>query len=351
MNLDFFKIFFKKHKILSVFLIILYILTVSASIFLLVQWVSVSTMDFPTERHYVTYMKGVWAPAAPFLITKEDIAQMKDDNMNTLSLGPTPGPLSITTLRLIKEAKKQGMAVHIAPQVVAGWSTDGDISDKKLEKYTKGILKLAELCEKYGVEYFSPMNEADLALGRNRAVKWHAEILPEIREVYSGKVIAKWSCWADDDSADDSINNESEAYVYRVKASKDFDGVMLDYASPTPFQFKYMFDASKEKEEGDDYRPCSLEEIVIATSQAAEEIGIPIYVGEFYVEVAEAPFGLTSDRKIFNEEEHAEYVSKFLDIVMPHYDGVLNCFWRMPRSGSIRNTPAEQVVKEKFGKY
>jgi len=352
--------FFKKHKILSVFLALFCIFILGSSVFLLIKFVSVSIMDFPTERHYVTYMKGVWEPSTPFLITADDIIQMKDDNINTLSLGPMvslPFPLSnmdeLTITGLIKEAKKQGMAVHIAPQIMGGFDVDPETLYPNLEQYTTNILHWAELSEEYGVEYFSPLNEADLALHRNKAIEWHAEILPKIREIYSGKVIAKWSCWDDDDSIDNSVNNETEAYVYRVRASGDFDGVMLDIplASQEEWQYKYFLDISEEWDrENDPWRPSSLEEIIIATSQASEEIGIPIYVGEFHVETTEAPFGLTSDKVIFTQTEQAEIYGKFLDIVMPHYDGVIHCFWIFP-GGGIKNTPAEHVVKEKFGKY
>ncbi len=356
MKLTRFKLFFKKHKILSVFLIIFYVFITGTSVFLIVKSIQVSTMDFPTERHYVTYMKGIVEPALHFLITASDITQMKSDNMNTIQVyfSPyLPSPFyeieNIFTLGLIKEAKNQGMAVHVAGQGGPSPPPSDTLTNEQINTYTVRALEWAELCEECGVEYFTPLSENDLVLGRNRAVEWNAEILLQVRDVFSGKVLTQWSCWSDDDSADD-LNNQTEAYVYRVMASTDFDGVMLDFASPTPFRMKYLFNMSKEKEEGDDYRPCSLEEMVKATSQAAEEIGIPIYVGEFYVETGEAPLGLTGDRLIFNEEEHAEYTTKFLDTVMPYYDGVIHCFWIFP-GGGIKNTLAEQVVKEKFGEY
>ncbi len=254
-------------------------------------------------------------------------------------------------LGVIKEAKKQGLAVHVAGQAGPFGSPEG-ITERKIEIYTRRVLEWAELCEECGVEYFSPIAEADLLLDRDRAIAWHAEILPEIRRVFSGKVLAHWSCYSPDDVETQEERQGDwelvDAYCYRVEASADFDGVMLDYQSPTPLMMKYWFDPLKMKEESDPWRPNSLETIAIATFEAAAEMGIPIYVGEFYVETGEAPFGLNTGRAIFSKEEQAEYVGKFLDIFMPHYDGVIYCSWFSFLNG-IEDTPAEQVMKEKFG--
>lgn len=343
--------FFKRHKIWSGFIGIIVVVVVSISIFWLIKSIAVNNTDCPMERHYVTFMTGVGEPAAPFLLDKGDLAQMKEDNMNTLQIYFSqylPAPLYQIErpfiLGVIKEAKKQGLAVHVAGQTGPFGSSEGT-TEKKIEIYTKRVLEWAELCEECGVEYFSPIAEADLIMNRDRAIAWHAEILPEIRKIFSGKVLAHWSCYSPDDV--EMQLEEVDAYCYRVKASGDFDGVMLDFPSPTPLQLKYWLDPSKPKEEGDPWRPNSLETIAKATSEAAAELGIPIYVGEFYVETMEAPFGLTSDRVIFNEEEQAEYVSHFIDIFAPHYDGIIHCFWT--GGSGVKGRAAEQVMKEKFG--
>ncbi len=303
----------------------------------------------------MTFMTGAVEPAFPFLLGKGDLARMKEDNMNTLQIYFSqylPAPFYQIErpfiLGVIKEAKKQGLAVHVAGQTGPAGSSEGT-TEKKIEIYTRRVLEWAELCEECGVEYFSPIAEADLLLGRDRAVAWHAEILPEIRKVFSGKVLAHWSNYGADDHAT-SLKRHGDwemvdAYCYRVNASADFDGVMLDIQSPTPLMLKYYFDPSKPKEEADPYRPNSLETIAIATSEAAAELGIPIYVGEFHVETELSPVG---DRVKFSKEEQAEYVGKFIDTFAPHYDGIIHCSWFSLING-IEDTPAEQVMKEKFG--
>lgn len=347
--------FFKRHKVWSVFLGIFCAFIVGISLFWLVISIAVSNRDCPTERNYVTFMTGVVEPAFPFLLDKGDLARMKEDNMNTLQIyfsSYLPSPFyqieKPFILGVIKEAKKQGLAVHVGGQPGPSASEEA-ITDKKIETYTKRALEWAKLCEECGVEYFTPMGEADGVMGRDRGIAWHAEILPEIRKVFYGKVYAHWANYGADDVAM-SLERHGDwemvdAYCYRVEASGDFDGVMLDFPSPTPLQLKYWLDASKPKEEGDPYRPNSLETIAIATSEAAAELGIPIYVGEFYVETELSP---VSDRAKFSKEEQAEYHGKFIDTFAPHYDGIIHCSWFSLING-IKDTPAEQVMKEKFG--
>jgi hypothetical protein len=66
-------------------------------------------------------------------------------------------------------------------------------------KWNRLVLEYAELAERYGVEMSAPMHEADIGWeilreeeslrGYERASEWGQEILPEIRERYSGEVV------------------------------------------------------------------------------------------------------------------------------------------------------------------
>jgi hypothetical protein len=121
---------------------------------------------------------------------------------------------------------------------------------------------------------------------------------------------------------------------------------MLDIplASLEEWQLDYFWDPTKEKESQHDWRPCSLEEMVLATSAEAERLGLPIYVGEFHCETKQAPGG---GKVVYSEEKQAETIGRFIDVVSPHYDGIIHCFWNFT-SGGIKGKPAEQVIKEKF---
>ncbi len=376
-HLNLFKTFFQKQKILAItsvlvfFIIILFVLGI---LFWAGKSIQVSMIDTPTERHYVDYMAGVLDPAMQMTLTSEDIEQMKEDNINTITIYPStylPSHLSFFyefekpyLIGVIKKAKKQGLAVRVSGQS-GGAPPSEDVFFERRDLISDRVLEWAEISEELGVEYFSPWTEVD-AMGFQRAVDWHSEILPKVRQKFSGKVFAGWACCSSDDvftedflpSEYGEVHDESDigqtygraiGFVRRIKASKDFDGVMLDYQAPTPLMMKYFFNSSKTKKPEDPYRPDSLQDIVKYSSQTAEEVGIPIYVGEFYVETAEG--GFSKNAKVFNEEEQAEYIRKFLDMVMPHYDGVNHCMWSNPFSGGIKDKKAEKVIKEKYGKY
>jgi len=317
MSLD----FFKKHKIFSAFLILIIILIA----ILLIYLISVR-VGIPKERNYVSYMKGVWEPALPYFIAK-DMKRIKEDNINIVSLGPiihAPN-LVVKILRqpligVIKEAKKEGIAIHIAPQAFGPGPPDPDnLDDETLEEYTSKILEWAEFSEKYGVEYFSPLNEPNIVMHSERAIEWQNNLLPKIRKVFSGKIIAKWA----------------GADIEHIQASKDFDGVMFD-----------IFPPDKEEELEEFY--IELEDTVKITSQEAKKLNLTIAIGEFAIpvykpeRVAEIMPGF-----IVSEEEQAEFTAKYLDIVMPYYDGVIYCGWSVEGYG-IKEKPVEQVIKEKF---
>ncbi len=60
-----------------------------------------------------------------------------------------------------------------------------------LKKFDEVVIKWARIAEEYGVDGFAPLNEpGKLVWDFNDASRWLQEILPEIKQVYSGQVIA-----------------------------------------------------------------------------------------------------------------------------------------------------------------
>jgi hypothetical protein len=181
-------------------------------------------------------------------------------------------------------------------------------------------------------------------------------------------VFAGWACCSSDDVYTEDLPRTpfwdetgtgmemTDALVFRVNASGDFDGVMLDIVTPQEWEMKYWFNSSKEKEEADPYRPDSLEKIITGTSIAADELDIPIYIGEFDISPIRPPFGLGGNKAVIESNtERADYYRKCLDIVMPRYDGVIHLGflednWLTSVFG-IDNTLTKQVIKEKYGEY
>lgn len=324
MNLN----FFKRHKILSGFLIFISILI----IIFLIYSISVR-VGIPKERNYVTYMKGVWEPdylfSFPFMA--KDMKRIKDNNINIISLGPpihAPAPVTkvikLQVLRIIKAAKKEGIAICISPQAMGPFPPNPDaVDDRKLEKYTARVLKWADFSEKYGVEYFSPLSEAGLCLHKDRAIEWQNKLLPELRKRFSGKIYTKWA------------NYHTPECIELLRASKDFDGVMFDIFPPD------------EKELLEEFY-IELEERVKATSEEAKRLNLSIAIGEFAIPTSKGK--LTEEivpGPVVSKEEQAEFTAKYLDIVMPYYDGVLYCGWLLDNY-RMKGNPVEQVIKEKF---
>ncbi len=341
--------FLKKHKILSGFLIFICIVIITFSVF------SISVrVGIPKERHYVSYIKGIWEPWPPIELA-QDMERVKEDNINLVSFGPLVIYPAVQffyeplMFNLMKQAKKNGLAVHIAPQAFGpGGAEPGNVDEKDIEKYTEKVIGWAKISEKYGVEYFSPMTEADYVLGPDRAVEWHKEVLPEIREVYSGKVIAKWTprcgCVTDMDiGLLDCVAAEHEfgynwtiATLQRVVASKDYDGVMLDVFPP---------DNIEELETFHEW----FEDSVKKTSSEAKKYNIPIYIGEFATATEKPKFlEKIMGGPLVSKEEQAEFTARYLDAVMPYYDGVIYCGWSLPGYG-VKDKPVEQVIKNRFG--
>ncbi len=302
----------------------------------------VSRMGIPTERHYPNYIKGVWEPWPPVDLA-QDMERVRQDNINLVSLGPLviePGMeffYEPTIYNAVKQAKINGFAVHIAPQAFGSEGADpSKVSDKDLEEYTEKILFWAKESERMGIEYFSPMNEPDCVLGPDRAVEWHKKVLPEIRKVYSGKVLAKWGCG---ECMAAGCDYEGDYYrtalLQRIEASGDFDGVMLDMFPPEkPDEFEGFLGW--------------LESAVVNFSEEAERQKIPIYIGEFAIatekpELAEK----IMPGPVVSEEEQAQFTAAYLDIVMPRFDGVVYCGWALPGYG-MKDKTVESVIAGKF---
>jgi hypothetical protein len=69
-------------------------------------------------------------------------------------------------------------------------SIPGSILNKVLENYEPVVIELAKIAEEEGADVFAPMAEPDLKMGSaTKASKWSQDMLPKIKEVYSGKLL------------------------------------------------------------------------------------------------------------------------------------------------------------------
>jgi hypothetical protein len=96
----------------------------------------------------------------------------------------------------VSAAKAYGLDVYIIPFLMwEGWEGGGvekvpeEHLDNFLEQLNDRAIQWAEFAERNDVEMLTPMCETHLYLGWEGSSQWHQEILPKLREVYSGKLI------------------------------------------------------------------------------------------------------------------------------------------------------------------
>lgn len=132
----------------------------------------------PLENEVQTY-KGAWIPH----VLPSHFREMKEMGMNTVFLQSFAGEPTV-----IQTAHRNGLKVALTLAIM-GFDPP-KAADLDLETLNSDIVKLAEFAEKYGVEFFAPVNEPEKIFGEDTA-RWAQEILPKIKEVYHGDVIWK----------------------------------------------------------------------------------------------------------------------------------------------------------------
>lgn len=100
-------------------------------------------------------------------------------------------------------ARKLGLAVVLFPdyfELEDGGMNKLGISDDLEDKLEKIALDLAEIAEKYKVEYLVPVNQIEMILDSNgydtaeaqkRTNDFYSRVVPKIKQIYSGKIMYK----------------------------------------------------------------------------------------------------------------------------------------------------------------
>jgi len=88
----------------------------------------------------------------------------------------------------IATAHEYGMKIFLTPFVESMEFWPQRKWELSVEEWTKAVLKWARFAEENDVELFAPGFEMALIMDKEEAKDWFREILPQIREVYSGKV-------------------------------------------------------------------------------------------------------------------------------------------------------------------
>jgi hypothetical protein len=178
------------------------------------------------ERIYPDTIKGNLDPASIYLskLVRESLPELKELGVNTIFVNPEYSFNPDGTLNMLTSEDKQVISNIIRIKdagfavIISTISADPDkiIFEERgipmtLEKYLQAseefALKWAKISEDYAVEYFAPQNEFDIQLEQftlndegdpdedemsRIASEWHKQLAPKIRDVYSGKIIAKF---------------------------------------------------------------------------------------------------------------------------------------------------------------
>ncbi len=301
------------------------------------------------KRTYPDVIKGNWEPSSFYMnkmITK-DSDELRDLGVNTVSVTPeyefnANGTYDIFDEELAKSniilAKQEGFAVFLAPNFVGGdlrsFSEKG--TDITLEEYLavsdKEALKWAQIAEEFNVEYFSPQSELDYILQVNfeqdRGKKaqilaaWHKQILPQVREIYSGEILTKFG-WIDE-----AMTGTASDYT-----GYDYIGIVITHGNNNPELYR---------------------EVIKQGFKNASDLSL---ASNSKWLVAEAWFAFGTDRFKNNSEGESldELQDNYIKIATEEYleieenkpVGYIFHSWIMPES-KIKDRDAEDVMKEFF---
>jgi len=340
------KILLKILKIFGVFLSLLFFIWLCLYIN--------SKINIP-EGNTVSYPKGVWLPVPTdaFLSVYFDTEQLKEDGINTISLGPLAMNRIVSVITkpfyasLVKKAHKEGFAVHIAP-LSWGPGFDTTSGDTTLENLlTSEAIYWAEFSEQYNIEYFSPQNEHDVVLGPELGAEWAQEVLPLVRAEYNGEIILKMGHINAPDGEIGEYTIFMESFVIPEEGVVDYweitfsdatgyDYIMIDFFPPDELTDNQLF-------------MNDLESILIAAQEEADKKSLKgVMVGEFGYPLKKPKISESiMPGVIVTEEEQAEMIGEYLDTAMPLVDGIIHCGYRMEGYG-FANQPAEEIIKQKF---
>lgn len=170
------------------------------------------------SRQYPYFMKcaAINSPELPELV--RHIEELQALGHNTICIGQSidqfnpridvqeSAAMQSRTLSAIVTFKKAGFAISL------DIDTGGPMAENEIAKLTseqfltiieEEVLKWAALAEEYQVEYFTPVSEMPSKLHNlypeserqqkkvERANRWYHEVLPKVREVFRGKVVAR----------------------------------------------------------------------------------------------------------------------------------------------------------------
>ena len=206
-----------------------------------------------------------------------------------------------------------------------------------LDKLTPLVMKWAAIAEMYGTEMFSPTNEPQLLSYQNTAdvENWAQEILPEIRNVYTGKV-AFTVYNIDDNYYEYNLSGYDYILASVFACSSDIEGDE-NYRN-------HLVDVNKEK-------LANLELAYPNHEYIAFEIHA--FTGPDYYwwepiapeNMKNNPYNVTQDFFVVSDRGQADCYDMFFNLSWPNAGGYL---FTTAKGFEYRDKPAEQVIRKWF---
>ena len=294
-------------------------------------------------RNYPDIIKGNWEPNADYMekMIISDSDRLKDLGVNTVSVAAEynfnkDGTPFIRDEEKIKSnivrAKEKGFAVWVAVSFVGMFGNihEGVTQENFLKVSEEVALKWAKIAEECQVEYFGPQNELDYIIEQNFIkdsstnaeiiADWYEKMLPKVKEVYSGKVIAKFSR-----PGGDMIPTASQYIGY------DYVGTAIFH------RFKGI----------ENYRDSLVPEYSLMADLASKSNSEWI-VGEAFYLYLPIPINFKGELLSRLQDDYYKIsVEEYLKFEKNKPAGYIFHSWRMPMA-AVKNRSAENVLKEFF---
>ena len=294
-------------------------------------------------RNYPRVIKGLWEPSSiHFNKALRDADRLKEIGVNTVCVSveyefDDDGNYYLagderTLISNIIKAKRKGFAVLVAPNFVTPSFMEREKLPVNMEEFIRIsheiAIKWANISEQYGVEFFAPQNEFDVMASRfvnsneerfNLTAAWHREILPDIRKVFHGKLIAKL--------ADASPDMNLSGY--------DLIGITVFHGNLDLEEFR--------KEVKEEYRAAANSARISNARWMVSEAWFP-YGGPFYPETVNRKGELLDE---LQDDYIRISIDEYLNTPGNPPAGYIFTAWTMPGM-DVRGREAERVIRQFF---
>ena len=232
----------------------------------------------------------------------------------------------------IEDLHSEGLATFLAPTTdLPGFRPEVEPTDVTLGHLDEDAVRWATTAEQTQTELFSPLSEVNLAIGTDAAGKWSAQILPKVREVYRGEVVA--------------IVVPDIASLPAAGAPHDFE--LINY---TGYDYLLVDIFPKEVPYDETRFMAQVNEIMQRAAAVARRDGLKGFMIQ-YGSWREAAGVDTVDGPELGEDGQARSIGQVLGLAItanfPQLKGIFFQGWTLPGRGA-KDLRAEQTLRDAF---